>query len=562
MSTIKEALQEVTHHGQKPEVLMDCGDNQEAYNKNRAVFNLRFDLKPAYIILVENEAQVVNAIEVAKSNRLPIRVCGGKHDHEGESSATGAIVIDFKKMKKWELIDRYGKNPKVSLEPGLRFMDFVEKMAKNLLGKPGRVIPRGTCESVGVAGFTMGGGWGPWTRKYGMCCEYLEEVRLVLPGGGDGMTSSGQEKCKVITANKDENKELFWAIRGGGGFSYGIVTKFIFRTLPAPKHAIKFNVVWRDAPAIKVLERWEQLTNPNFSDPSICKPGNPKLVGTNLKIDGIPASGKKASDEVIDASVHECIFFGYYVGDATDYPLMVKELKDDLKKWFAGELYDKAIINIPDKEANENVKFSLWERGIIKKKTGTPNPLAGVDFEPDHDKPAPHKLTSRLAKSIKDGWGINGRRNLIRSLRSPLISNEGKEMGIHTYVTLGAIWGNYYNNPDHQNQPFPAGNAFPYKDRPYTIQYQCWWNINDRVEGTFGMAYTGDVDLYVNKALDWIAESRQRDFPETLGAFISFKDSSVPTSQYFLQNYEKLQAVKLKYSEDGLNIFHSRKTII
>lgn len=548
---IIKALQSVTCKDIIPEVLTY---GHTIYDQYRKVFNLRFNLKPAYIFLPECEEQIANAVKVANKFNLLLRVRGGGHDHEGESSATGALVIDCRKMKRWRIVERAGYEDKVlvSLQPGLRFMDFVQNMSQYDGDKPapGRIVPRGTCESVGVAGFSMGGGWGPWTRKHGMCCEYLVEARIVL---GDG---------QIYTVNKDQRPELLWALKGGGGFGYGIVTEFIFETLEAPKNAIKFNMVWEHTPALRVLERWEQLTNPEFSDPSICTGGNPKLVGTNLKIIAIPAVGSAATQ-----AIHKCVFYGYYWGEKPTYDKMVIELKDDLKKWFSGGLYEEASINIPDKkENNDKISFSSWERLPVKipvtgPKQGEEMNLK-MDFEPDHDKPAPHKLTCRLAKSITNGWGAEGRKTLIRSLQSPLISKEGKEMGIHTYVTLGAIWGNYYNNPNHQNQPFPAGNAFPYKDRPYTIQYQCWWNVNEIKEGMVGMAYTGEVDLYVNKALDWIEENRQRYFPETLGSFISFKDSSVPTSQYFLQNYAKLQEIKEKYSQDKFNRFHSRKTII
>lgn len=552
MQKIIDKLQEKLHDGRKPKVLTDCvdrpedsaqcNDESENYDCVRKVFNLRFNHKPAYIILVENEAQVANAVKVAIDFNLPLRVCGGKHDHEGESSATGALVIDFKKMRCQTMISE-GDDMLVSLEPGIRFEDFVQKMADTTNGKDGYIIPRGTCESVGVAGFSMGGGWGPWTRKYGMCCEYLVKARVVL---GDGT---------IVTVSKDNHQELFWALRGGGGFSYGIVTKFFFKTMKAPKHAIKFKVVWENTPAIKVLKRWEQITNPHFEIPGICEKGNPKLVGTNLKIDGIPEDYRS-----IKKSIHECIFFGYYVGDSDTYEGMEEELNADLKKWFVGELYDAAKIDIPGKKNNQTIKFSSWERVAPKPKPQIEGMLR-ADFDADGDKPAPHKITSRLVKASKKGLGKKGRRNLIKSLRSPLISNAGKEMGIYTYVTLGAIWGNYYlNNPQ---ECFPAGVAFPYRDRPYTIQYQCWWHVDNRAEAnTLGLTDSSKENLYVNKALDWIAESRQRDFPQTNGSFISFKDSSVPTSQYFQQNYEKLQEIKDKYSEDKFNRFHSRKTIL
>jgi hypothetical protein len=528
MIDILVALKAVKHHGKEPEVLKGADPN-ERYNEVRQVFNRRFNHKPAYIVLVESAEQVSNAVKVANEYDYPLRVCAGRHDHEGENSATGAIVIDFRKMTHWEVKDHSNNKKCVHVQPGVRFQDIVAKMADDY----DRSIPHGTCQSVGVAGFTLGGGWGPWTRKHGMCCEYLVGATIVL---GDG------EIVRITDDEKDKNRDLLWALRGGGGFSYGIVTEFVIETFESPKEAIKFKVIWETTPAIDVLKRWEDITDPNQGD------GNPKLVGTNLQIDAVPANSM-----AVEESIHTCIFYGYYVGDAPTYDAMCEELRGDLGNWFDGLM--PTTLNIPEKHENDKISFSTWERRPPKNVNSIRKGLLGAEFPADEDAPAPHKITSRLV--VKEGLGDEGRKRLINSLRSDLLSVDGQAAGIHTYVTLGAIWGPFYksyNRLDH-----PLGSAFPYKERPYTIQYQCWWDESEE-DKAHGKMY--HVHRYVNRALDWIDQSRQRAFPQTKGAFISFKDSSVPTREYFCESYDRLVRIKMAYSRDVNNVFSTRKTII
>ncbi len=147
-----------------------------------------------------------------------------------------------------------------------------------------------------------------------------------------------------------------------------------------------------------------------------------------------------------------------------------------------------------------------------------------------------------------------GRKSLIRSLESNLLQDD-TESGIQCYVTLGALSGKYYSN----YKPTGLGSAFPYKERPYFIQYQAWWN--DTPED-IQLGKEHNVYCYTNEAEDWIDRSRQRDFPQTNGSFISFKDSSVPTKDYFLESFEELKKIKKQYSKDPTNKLRTRKTII
>jgi hypothetical protein len=133
---------------------------------------------------------------------------------------------------------------------------------------------------------------------------------------------------------------------------------------------------------------------------------------------------------------------------------------------------------------------------------------------------------------------------------SPLILPGNRNLGLNQYTTLGAIVGDYYKtNLDGE------GSSFPYKDKLYTIQYQTWWNadIADQID---------EVYTRTNRALDWMEVARDYTIPNTSGAFISFKDISIPTETYFQQNYERLIRAKKEYARDPCNYFRSRKTII
>jgi hypothetical protein len=157
---------------------------------------------------------------------------------------------------------------------------------------------------------------------------------------------------------------------------------------------------------------------------------------------------------------------------------------------------------------------------------------------------------------------------LITSLTSSLLFKESPSLGLFSYVTLGAISGPFYK--DETVEAAKERMAFPYATYQYTIQYQTWWNEKADQKA---LGQNNPVFNYVNRALDWMEVCRDTEIVGTKGAFISFKDSSIPTKTYFLDNYDKLVEVKQKYSQPssannivsesaGFNHLRTRKTII
>lgn len=102
-------------------------------------------------------------------------------------------------------------------------------------------------------------------------------------------------------------------------------------------------------------------------------------------------------------------------------------------------------------------------------------------------------------------------------------------------------------------------SAFPYKEKAYIIQYQAWWNAELEEKAQL---HDNSVYTRINRALDWIDACRDADIPNTSGAFISYKDKTIPTAVYFAQHYAQLQRIKGAYCQDPLNHFRSRKSII
>jgi hypothetical protein len=543
------------------------------YNQACQIFNRRIQKKPLAIIYCSSSADVKITYEAAIENNLPIRVRSGGHDHEGECSGTNTILIDLMGLNELSVSGRKfrigGEYVKLAtIGAGNRFSTLTSALAKQDV-----MIPHGTCASVAIPGFTMGGGWGPFTRSNGMSCESLIGAEIVL---GDGTIETiACETVKVTGDGRDiyilkKNKpDLMWALKGGGGMSYGIVTRLIFKTFDLPHTLLKFELEWNlytkpedewSFNSLDILTKWEEVINSKDT---------PNLSGTNLKINGKPLKITNNTDEVnckpeyedfnAETVRHNCVMYGYWKGEG-DHEETIAILKAFIKEQFT----DKGLK--PDKETLDGIgglgyeytpNLGAWDReshsNVLLMAQG--NGQEGIPYPPDLDEPAPHKITSRFVReNLEDRQGA---KELLESLTSNLILEGNREQGLFTYVTLGAIVGDYYR--DLSKEEKKELSAFPYKDTQYTIQYQTWWNL-DLVQKE--KLQDSTVYTRTNRALDWMEKSRDVHIENTYGAFISFKDSSIPTSTYFAQNYDELKCIKEKYSEDPYNHFRTRKTII
>lgn len=178
------------------------------YDESRAVWNARFDRKPAVIVRCMTTDDVATAVNFAREQDLPISVKGGGHDYAGNTVGDGGILIDLGYMNQVK-VDPGARRAVVGA--GATWADVDAATQEHGLATPG-----GTVSSVGVAGFSLGGGGGWLTRKHGMAVDNVLAAEVV--------TASGD----VVRASADQNPDLYWAIRGGGG-NFGIVTSLEYQ---------------------------------------------------------------------------------------------------------------------------------------------------------------------------------------------------------------------------------------------------------------------------------------------------------------------------------------------
>lgn len=181
------------------------------YDESRAVWNAMIDKRPALVAHCTNAADVAAALAHGRERDLLVAVRGGGHNIAGLSTCDGGIVVDLSEMKAIE-VDREAGTARA--EPGLRWVEFDAATQEHGLATTG-----GTVGDTGIAGLTLGGGFGWLCGKYGMTIDNLLSAEVVTADG------------RVLTASADENPDLFWALRGGSG-NFGVVTSFVYRLHP------------------------------------------------------------------------------------------------------------------------------------------------------------------------------------------------------------------------------------------------------------------------------------------------------------------------------------------
>ena len=181
------------------------------YNEARKIYNGMIDRHPSLIARCTGAVDVINAVNFARANKQLVAVRGGGHNVAGNAVCDGGIVIDLSRMKGIR-IDPVRRTARA--EPGLTWAEFDRETQAF-----GLALPGGIQSTTGIAGFTVGGGFGYLSRKYGLTVDNLLSADVVTADG------------RLLIASKTENSDLFWGIRGGGG-NFGIVTSFEYGLQP------------------------------------------------------------------------------------------------------------------------------------------------------------------------------------------------------------------------------------------------------------------------------------------------------------------------------------------
>jgi FAD/FMN-containing dehydrogenase len=182
-----------------------------AYELLRISYNKRIQKYPHEIIICHSTEDVSQAMRYAKQQQRQVTLKSGGHCFEGYCMDDNCILLYLSNMNQITWIDE----DHIQVGPGTRLIDVY-----NALGEKGKILPAGSCGSVGVAGLTLGGGYGFFSRKYGLTCDSLEEVTMV---DGQGTIHHSQQE-----------PELLWACKGGNNGHLGAVTELKFKVHKAP----------------------------------------------------------------------------------------------------------------------------------------------------------------------------------------------------------------------------------------------------------------------------------------------------------------------------------------
>jgi FAD/FMN-containing dehydrogenase len=202
------------------------------------VYNERFDhVLPSLVARPLDALDTRDTVRWGVTSGISLRARSGGHSYAGYSTLSDGIVLDLRNLRQITVDPR---SRTCSVGAGSQLIDVYAALATH-----GLTIPAGSCPSVGVAGHVLGGGIGLAARQFGLTADNLLSVQIV--------TADGHAR----TASRHRNPGLYWALRGGGGGNFGVVTSFTFRAHPVPRTVATFFLTWPWARAVDALAAWQ-----------------------------------------------------------------------------------------------------------------------------------------------------------------------------------------------------------------------------------------------------------------------------------------------------------------
>lgn len=208
------------------------------YDETRKIWNAMIDRNPAVIVQCTGANDVSHSIWYARQNGLEISIRGAGHNIAGNAVCDNGVMIDLSKMK---AVRVDAEKKRAYVQPGATLGDFDKAVQAH-----GLATPVGINSTTGIAGLTLGGGFGWLTRKYGMTIDNLVSADIVTAEG------------ELIHTSEHENSDLFWAIRGGGG-NFGVVTQFEFALYPVGPEILGGLLVFPMEQAAQVIKNYREF---------------------------------------------------------------------------------------------------------------------------------------------------------------------------------------------------------------------------------------------------------------------------------------------------------------
>ncbi len=247
---------------------------QPGYAEAAHVYDPRFDdIMPTAVARPVDAIDVRNALRFTVSHDVQVRARSGGHSYAGYSTLSDGVMLDLRKLNSIKVDKQAGT---ATIGAGSQLIDV-----SSALSKAGATLPSGSCPSVGVSGVTLGGGFGLAGRYFGLTSDNLVGVTIA--------TADGQ----LRTVNAQTDPDLLWALKGGGGGNFGIVTDFTFKVHPLPASATYFNVTWPWSSASEAIAAWQAFaphTTDRISSILHVNTGSPPTINGNGQFLGSPSS--------------------------------------------------------------------------------------------------------------------------------------------------------------------------------------------------------------------------------------------------------------------------------
>ncbi|TQD86659.1 hypothetical protein C1H46_027785 [Malus baccata] len=463
-----------------------------AHTKNRRYTTLDTP-KPLAIVAAKHERHVQATVICAKQHGLQIRIRSGGHDYEGLSYVSDVpfVILDMFNLRS---IDVNVTEGRVWVQSGATIGELYYEV-----GKKSRVhgFAAGSCPSVGIGGHFSGGGYGPLLRKYGLTVDNIEDARLVNVNG-------------EILDRMSMGEDLFWAIRGGGGASFGVIISWKIKLLPVPAQVTVFQVERTlEQGAKDVVHRWQYVA-PNLPEDL--------FIRTAIKTKNGSQEGTKAA-----VAIFSCQFLGR-----------------------ADKLLQLMNESFPELGLQQKDCFEMsWEESMIFL-AGCP---VGTPLEVLLSRP---KLPVIFFKSKSDyvkkpipkhGW---------KSLWKNLITID------HLLVQLNP-YGGRMSEISESGTPFPhrAGNLF-------SVQYFISWKEEEieTIKRNIHMSrklYKSMAPYVSQNPREALQNYRDLDIGANLHNRTNFRTARRYGSKYFKGNFDRL--VRVKTMVDPHNFFHHEQSI-
>ena len=269
----KAAIRELGESMSGPVML----SNHPQYDSVRKVWNGMHDKRPALIAQCANSADVSQAVTFARERDLLVAVRGGGHSWPGKSVCDGGLMIDLSVMNSVDVDPQKQR----ALAKGGALLNALDTAAR----EHGMITTAGVVSHTGVGGYTLGGGFGRLNRKFGLTIDNLRSAEIV--------TADGQ----IRTISAEQDPDLFWAIRGGGG-NFGVVTQFEYQLHPFAHKVYSGGIMWPVEQAREVLDFYADwyltLSDDMYVGPiMVTLPDGTGVVGMEVVYAGDPADGEK-----------------------------------------------------------------------------------------------------------------------------------------------------------------------------------------------------------------------------------------------------------------------------